>query len=255
MNWPTECAVVIPCVNEAATIFELVLSIRGILPNVIVVDDGSTDNTAVLAGKAGAEVIRHESSRGKGTALNAGWRRAVARGFKWALAMDGDGQHAPGDIPKFLAAAGQGNVDLVIGNRMADAEGMPWLRRKVNRWMSGKLSRIAGMDLPDSQCGFRLMRLDAWQTLSLKTAHFEVESEMLLEFAAQEYAVKFVPVQVIYKDERSKIHPVRDTVRWFRWWREALKPSKAPSSLIIPARPLTPTLSPGGGEGEDLRCR
>ena len=221
MNWPTECVVVIPCVNEAETIFDLVSSIRSILPNVIVVDDGSVDDTRARAAKAGAEVIRHECGRGKGAALNAGWRCAAERGFKWALAMDGDGQHAPRDIPAFLAAAGQGNVDLVVGNRMANADLMPWLRRKVNRWMSRKLSAVAGMDLPDSQCGFRLMRLDAWRTLSLKTEHFEVESEVLLGFVQRHYAVRFVPIQVIYKNEQSKIHPVRDTVRWFRWWWNA----------------------------------
>jgi glycosyltransferase involved in cell wall biosynthesis len=91
VNWPAECAVVIPCVNEAATISTLVSAVRNILPNVIVVDDGSADDTGARANRAGAEVIRHERSRGKGAALNAGWRRAVERGFKWAFAMDGDG--------------------------------------------------------------------------------------------------------------------------------------------------------------------
>jgi hypothetical protein len=104
---------------------------------------------------------------------------------------------------------------------MANAARMPWLRRRVNRWMSKRLSHAAGIDLPDSQCGFRLMRLSAWSTLSLKAEHFEVESEVLMSFVARKYAIRFVPVQVIYQDERSKIHPLRDTVRWFRWWREA----------------------------------
>jgi glycosyltransferase involved in cell wall biosynthesis len=221
MNWPTECAVVIPCANEAKTISALVSAVRERLPNIIVVDDGSTDDTGARAAKAGAKVIRHEVSRGKGVALNTGWRRAVERGFKWALTMDGDGQHAPEDIPALLATVGQGDADLVVGNRMANAAQMPWLRRRVNRWMSKRLSRAAGIDLPDSQCGFRLMRLSAWSTLSLTTEHFEVESEVLLNFVARKYAVRFVPVQVIYQDERSKIHPLRDTVRWFRWWRNA----------------------------------
>lgn len=230
MNWPAECAVVIPCVNEAREISKLVSTVRRLLPNVIVVDDGSTDDTGARATKAGAEVIRHDTSRGKGAALNAGWRRAAERGFKWVLTMDGDGQHAPEDIPALLAGAGQGNAELVVGNRMADASRMPWLRRKVNRWMSKKLSRATGADLPDSQCGFRLMRLSAWSTLSLRTEHFEIESEVLVGFVARKYAVKFVPVQVIYKDERSKIHPVRDTMRWFRWWRAARKISKRDGS-------------------------
>jgi glycosyltransferase involved in cell wall biosynthesis len=218
VNWKEQCAVVIPCANEAETIAGVVGAARRFLPEVIVVDDGSSDSTGELARAAGAEVIRREGQHGKGGALRAGWRRAAERGFSWVLTMDGDGQHAAEDMPGFLAAASRGDADLIIGNRMSNAERMPWLRRQVNRWMSRRLSREAGMELPDSQCGFRLMRLSAWATLDLVTEHFEIESEVLLGLAARKYGVKFVPVQVIYRNEQSKIHPWRDTVRWFRWW-------------------------------------
>src|ERR1700757_4842653 len=111
------CVVVIPCLNEARTILPLVESVREHIHDVIVVDDGSRADTALLAAKAGAEIIRHEYSRGKGAALNAGWKRALERGFTWALAMDGDGQHAPADIPNFLTAALNADADLIVGNR------------------------------------------------------------------------------------------------------------------------------------------
>ncbi len=152
----------------------------------------------------------------------AGWERALERGFTWALTLDGDGQHCPDDIPSFLAEGGTGRVDLVIGNRMSgdQAARMPWLRRRVNEWMSRRLSEAAGQWLPDSQCGFRLIRLDALCQLDLQTSHFEIESEVLLGFVAAGFAVSFVPIQVIYRSERSKIHPVRDTMRWFRWWNQ-----------------------------------
>lgn len=221
MHWPSECVVVIPCLNEEATISALVEAVRRQLPHVIVVDDGSIDATVALAAKAGAEVIRHDVTQGKGAALSVGWRRAVERGFSWALSMDGDGQHIDDDIPTFFLAAAQGHADLVVGNRMANAARMPWLRRQVNRWMSQRLSSAAGMYLPDSQCGFRLMKLDVWSVLSIQSRHYEIESELLLAFVAGGYGVKFVPVQVIYRDERSKIHPFRDTWRWFGWWRRA----------------------------------
>src|SRR5437867_9429801 len=120
----------------------------------IVVDDGSADETARLAAKAGAHVLRHAQSQGKGAALNTGWSEARARGFSWALCMDGDGQHAPADIAVFLNCAESTGARLVIGNRMANPDGMPWLRRRVNRWMSRRLERLAGCALPDSQCGF-----------------------------------------------------------------------------------------------------
>jgi glycosyltransferase involved in cell wall biosynthesis len=218
MDWPAHCGVVVPCLNEAATIEPLVVAVRKLLPTVIVVDDGSTDATAELAARAGASVIRHQRRRGKGAALAAGWSRAREAGFTWALSMDGDGQHAPADIPAFLACAQLNGAELIVGNRMADPRGMPPLRRWVNRWMSERISRLTGHTLPDTQCGFRLMRLDAWARVHLQADHFEIESELLCKFIAAGYGVGFVPVRVIYRNEQSKIQPVRDTRRWFRWW-------------------------------------
>ena len=210
---------VIPCLNEAVEIFSLVAEIRNLSLNVIVVDDGSTDETGQLAARAGAEVLRHNVPQGKGAALNHGLRRAREKGFQRALTMDGDGQHAPSDISNFLSA--NANAALIIGNRMENPETMPRVRRFVNRWMSQRLSKIAGKSLPDTQCGFRSINLEAWSRCNLHTSHFEVESELLLAFIAAGHAVEFVPIQVIYKNEQSKIDPVRDTLRWWRWLRRA----------------------------------
>jgi glycosyltransferase involved in cell wall biosynthesis len=219
MDWARECAAVIPCLNEAAAIEAVVVEVRRYLPTAIVVDDGSCDATGELARQAGAEVRRHEQPRGKGAALQTGLRHALDRGFDWALMLDGDGQHSPDDIPSLLDRASRTNAALVIGNRMANPREMPWLRRFVNRWMSKQLSRLAGCSLPDTQCGFRLMRLDSWSRLPMRATHFEVESEVLLAFIEERLPVEFVPIRVIYKTEQSKIHPVRDTIRWFRWLR------------------------------------
>jgi glycosyltransferase involved in cell wall biosynthesis len=221
MNWRAECAAVIPCLNEAAAIGSVVAAVRRHLPAVFVVDDGSIAATARVAEEAGAEVLRHETSRGKGAALQTAWQHSRERGFKWALALDGDGQHSADDIPAFLQCAERSSAALVVGNRMADTASMPWVRRLVNRWMSRRLSKGMRCLLPDSQCGFRLMNLEVWSALPLKATHFEVESEVLLQFVAAGHRVEFVPIRVIYQDERSKIQPVRDTVRWFRWWRDA----------------------------------
>lgn len=230
MNWPQQCAVVIPCRNEARAIAALVREVRAQLPHVIVVNDGSTDDTAAQAAGAGAEVVAGAEIPGKGAALRIGWQRARERGFAWALCLDGDGQHAAADIPAFLACAETADVSLVVGNRMNRAGEMPWLRRWVNRWMSRRLSRLAGHELPDSQCGFRLLRLAALDRVVLRADQFEIESEQLLAFLTAGERVEFVPVQVIYRTEQSKIHPWRDTLRWFRWRRQWLKSSAPPQS-------------------------
>jgi glycosyltransferase involved in cell wall biosynthesis len=218
MDWPQHCAAVIPCFNEAPHIEAVVAGVRGRLPNVIVLDDGSTDGTGRRARAAGAEVIRLRRNGGKGCALRAGWRCARQMGFTWALMLDGDGQHAPEDIPKFFARAEGTGAVLVVGDRMGNAAAMPWLRRGVNRWMSRRLSRLAGVRLPDSQCGFRLAHLETLAALPLAGRRFEIESETLLAFLAAGQGVEFVPIQVIYESNGSKISPWLDTWRWLRWW-------------------------------------
>jgi glycosyltransferase involved in cell wall biosynthesis len=223
---PEQVAVVIPCLNEAAALPQLIPRIQSFIPSVIVIDDGSSDATGEAAAAAGAEVIRHPRSFGKGASLIEGWQRARARQFEWALAMDGDGQHAPEDIPSFLAAGG--DAPLVLGDRSHQFDRMPPLRRFVNRWMSRRLSRRAGREIADTQCGFRLICLEALAGLRLKTTHFEIESEVLMAFARAGYEIRSVPIQVIYADERTKIRPLRDTWRWFRWW---LRPGPGPAAV------------------------
>ena len=218
MLGPTTCAAVIPCFNEGATIAGLVGAALQHLPLVVVVDDGSTDRTSEAAQAAGARMVRHETNRGKGAALRTGLALAMKQGFEWAVTLDGDGQHAPDDIPAFLRCAGQTGALLVIGNRMHNAQAIPWLRRQVNSWMSRQLSRHAGRPLPDTQCGFRLIHLETWASLSLKTEHFEVESEMLMAFLAAAYSVAFVPIQTIGRRRNSRIDPLADSLRWWKWW-------------------------------------
>ena len=222
------CAAVIPCLNEGAGIAALVSALRRHVSLVLVVDDGSMDGTALLARGASAAVIRHERNRGKGAALRSGLSHLFEQGFEWAVTLDGDGQHAPEDLPALLRCAGQTGARLVIGNRMDNARAMPWLRRQVNRWMSRKLSRLAGRPLPDTQCGFRLIHLGTWAALPLKTERFEVESETLMAFLTAGRRVEFVPIRVIGSGRRSHIRPVADSFRWLKWRRSL---SRFPASF------------------------
>jgi glycosyltransferase involved in cell wall biosynthesis len=233
------CAAVIPCLNERAEIAALVTALRQQLPRVLVVDDGSTDDTAVRAGDAGAMVLRHEQNLGKGAALRTGLSQARNLGFEWAVTLDGDGQHAPQDLPVFRQRARQTGARLIIGNRMQQANAIPWLRRQVNRWMSSQLSRRADRDLPDTQCGFRLIHLETWAGLSLSTEHFEIESETLMAFLAARHPVEFVPIRVIGRSRRSHIRPVADSLRWWKWWCEL---NRAEGSCVRTASPVRVSL-------------
>jgi glycosyltransferase involved in cell wall biosynthesis len=218
MNWLQSCAAVVPCFDEEAAIGGIVRGIRPHLQQVIVVDDGSADETARAAVAAGATVVRHSINLGKGAAVNSGLSAAQAAGFSWAALLDGDGQHKPEDLPLLLGCAERTKAVLVVGDRMHNPGAMPWLRRQVNRWMSRKLSQRSGRPLPDTQCGFRLVNLEAWRGLRLRAGRFEVESEMLLAFIEAGYRVEFVPIQVVGRGAHSHIDPVRDTWRWFKWW-------------------------------------
>jgi glycosyltransferase involved in cell wall biosynthesis len=223
VHWPTSCCIIIPCFNEQNRIAEVVSAVRTHLPVVFVIDDGSTDATAEIASAAGATVLRHSINLGKGAALRAGCANALSAGFLWVLTLDGDGQHASADIPRFLSYAENTDARLVVGNRMADLRAMPWLRRVVNKWMSRRLSDFSGIEVPDSQCGFRLINLHDWSRIEAATNHFEVESETVVGFARAGFKVGFVPVQTIYKAAQSKIHPLADTLRWLRWyWKTAI---------------------------------
>ena len=217
MNWRQDCTAIIPCYNEEKQIGKVVAAVQCHLAKVVVVDDGSDDATAEKAKAAGAEILRLDKNSGKGAALQKGWNHARALGFKWALLLDGDGQHQADEIPVFFQRAEQSGSPLIIGNRMRDAAKMPWLRRWANRWMSRRISKLTGARLPDSQCGFRLVQLETLAKLPLHANRFEIESAMLVAFLRAGEKVEFVPVQTIYENAASKINPVTDSWRWLRW--------------------------------------
>jgi glycosyltransferase involved in cell wall biosynthesis len=221
VHWSESCLAVIPCLNEEKKIAPLARGVLQHLSTVLVVDDGSMDNTSSVAVGAGVNVVRHRANLGKGAALKTGLASARQQGFEWAITLDGDGQHCPDDIPAFLRCAEETKASLICGNRMANARAIPPLRRAANLWMSRQISRRAGKFLPDSQCGFRLIKLDDWSRLSLETNHFEIESEVLLAFIRAGNRVEFVPVQVIPNGPNSHIHALKDTWRWLRWWKRS----------------------------------
>ncbi len=215
----SEGMILIPAYHEATRIGPLVRSVRSVAARVVVVDDGSRDDTAAEARAAGAEVLVHPVNKGKGAALQTGFQYAREQGAAFVLTMDGDGQHAPADIPAFIAAFTRKGSAVIVGNRMDDPAKMPLVRRLTNRFMSWLLSRKMGQRVPDTQNGFRLYRTDVIPPMPEGDTRFAAESEILLILSQKGVRIDSVPVQVIYGDERSKIRPFRDTLRFWKMLR------------------------------------
>ena len=216
--------IVIPAYREEKHIAAVVEEVRAYAPDVVVVDDGSPDSTTQEAEKAGALVLSHVRNQGKGAALRTGIRHAADKGYDLVITMDADGQHAPSDIPAFLAAHARTHCPVLVGNRMGDTKTMPWVRRKTNLFMSGLLSRTMGQYVPDTQCGFRLYHRDVFPLLLREGAsRYDAESEVLLHLSLEGRKIGAVAIQTIYGAERSKIHPLADTIRFFRMLRRFRK--------------------------------
>jgi glycosyltransferase involved in cell wall biosynthesis len=184
--------------------------------HIVVVDDGSSDDTREAAARAGATVVSHARNQGKGAAIRSGLARAAGLGPAFAILLDADGQHNPDEIPAFVARQRETNADLVVGNRLARAANMPWLRKATNYVTSAVVSLLAGRRVPDSQNGYRLVRLSHFQKFPLTTSRYEIESEMIIRAGRAGGRIASVPVETIYGDERSFINPFVDTGRFLR---------------------------------------
>jgi glycosyltransferase involved in cell wall biosynthesis len=216
-------AAVIPAYQEQKHIDDVVRRTRQHLDHVLVVDDGSRDATADRAREAGAEVIVHPQNRGKGEAIKTGLRHFFDRQFTWVFILDADGQHRPEEIELFIAAALVDGASLLIGNRMRNTKSMPLLRRMVNRYMSDQISRVCAQNIPDTQCGFRMIHRHLIPEILGGTDRFDYETEMLIIASRKGFRIESVPITTVYSDEVSSIHPVRDTMRFFKLMRRYQK--------------------------------
>ena len=216
-------AAVIPAYHEEKHVGDVVRRTLQQLANVVVVDDGSSDATAEAARKAGADVIVHEQNLGKGESIKSGFRYWLEQGATYVVILDADGQHLPEEIERFLAAAASGIGELLIGTRMNDVREMPFLRREVNRYMSRKISRACGQEIPDTQCGFRMVHRSIMPKLLGGTERFDYETEMLILASRAGCRIASVPISTVYSDEVSSIHPIRDTLRFFKLMRRYKK--------------------------------
>ncbi|HKB08128.1 MAG TPA: glycosyltransferase family 2 protein [Candidatus Polarisedimenticolia bacterium] len=212
---------VIPALDAAATIEAVVAGALRHVRRVIVVDDGSTDDTAERARRAGAEVLRHPANRGKGAALATAFEtllteaRAGAGSFAGAISLDADGQHDPDDIPAFVDLYLRQRPALIVGSRDRDFARMWGPRRAMNRFSSASLRFFAGVDLPDSQSGFRLYDAGFLKRLRLEGRRYEAEMEALMRAAEWRLPIASLPIRLRVVDGRATSHyrPLGDTFR------------------------------------------
>jgi len=226
----SQTAAVIPAYQDEKHIGDIARRTRERLDQVLVVDDGSTDKTAQRAREAGAEVIVHDQNQGKGEAIKTGLAHWVGatnpsssgqdRQISWVILLDSDGQHLPEEIDRFLqAAASVAQPMFFIGNRMEDVARMPLARRIVNRYMSGQISRVCGQKIPDTQCGYRMLHRELIPHMLGGAHRFEYETEALIIASRKGYRIESVPITTVYTDQISKIHPARDSLRFFKMMR------------------------------------
>ncbi len=187
---------------------------------VVVVDDGSTDDTAAVAERAGAIVVRQSPNAGKGAALRTGFRHVLDAGTAAVVTLDADGQHDPDEIPAFLAAYATSRPELVIGRR--DFSLMPPSRRLANTLGGWALSAAIGRSIPDNQSGYRLVgRTLMRHLLDSEESGFEFEVEMIARCIALGLPIGWVPIRTIYAGEPSHIRPVQHLREFLRVTRDA----------------------------------
>ena len=210
--------VIIPAYNESRSLEIVLKGLKDRNLSILVVDDGSKDNTYKLAKKWADVVIKSKRNFGKGVSIKKGISYLKENKlFDCIITMDADGQHSLLDLDKFIKEAEAG-VSVLVGNRMDNHSGMPLTRVVANNLMSWIISAIIRQKIPDTQCGFRLIKKEVLERITIKTKKFEIESEILIKAGRAGFTIKSIPIESIYyKNIRSKINPFIDTIRFFNF--------------------------------------
>lgn len=189
--------IIIPAYNEGKRVAEAVNKAQVYLPNVIVVDDGSQDDTSEQARQAGAKVLRHQVNLGKGAALKTGCEYVLTQGAEKIVVMDGDGQHNPKEIPALLNALD--GHDIVFTYRQVP-DSMPLILQFGNKFISQTLKLLYHINVKDTQCGYRAFTASAYSQIKWGALDYYVESEMIINAGKKKLKYNHVPIETIYTD-------------------------------------------------------
>lgn len=207
-------SVLIPAYNSSHTLLALTDQIKKQLPycKILVVNDGSTDDTERIVHNSRAHIISHSSNKGKGAALRTGFR--ALKNSEWVICMDADLQHDASDLEQFKNAVFSDNFDLIIGFRNRLKSDMP-LSRRISNWLTSRLLGLRlGCEIKDAQCGFRAVRLSSVEDADWIESGYMFETEFLIRAALNKRKIGWVPVKTIYNDSKSYIRPWVDTYKF-----------------------------------------
>ncbi len=203
--------VIVPAFNEGRVIYDTLISLKKSLKtkgkfSILVIDDGSSDNTLFQAKKARVKVLRHRMNRGLGGALGTGLEYAKRNNYDLAVTFDADGQHHPKDLLKLIKPIENRKADICIGTRTLSKQGQMPVDRKIINWLSNFATYLLfGIWTSDSQSGFRAFSKKALNLIQIKTERMEVSSEIFSEIKRHKLKFKEIPITVIYTDySRSK---------------------------------------------------
>lgn len=213
MQSSDKICILIPAHNAQGTLGQVLKKIQPLEIDTIVVDDGSEDETKMVAVANGASVLEHPFNLGKGSALRTGFQYGLQKGYQVIITLDADGQHDPSVIPCLLRIFHCVKPDILIASRAGEFGKMTFLRRFWNRLGAKAVARLCHSDITDSQSGFRLIRTEVLRDVDLITSGFETELELLIKACKRGFSVLSLPTatQRIDGTESSHFRPVVDT--------------------------------------------
>ncbi|MFM9958880.1 MAG: glycosyltransferase family 2 protein [Phycisphaerales bacterium] len=231
--------VAVPVYNEETYVVRVLRKVLRHAPNVLVIDDGSTDSTPCLLPQQPVEVIRHAVNRGYGRSLQDAFRWAMVDGFDWVITMDCDEQHEPEAIPMFVEHALTGHWDVVSGSRYLpgslEKDAPPPARRKINATITAEINQRLGLALTDSFCGFKAYRVAAMRELALNVDGYAFPMQFWVQAVARGLRITEVPVKLIYNDpNRTFGGPLNDDTVRLNHYREVLERELKRVAALVP---------------------